>query len=106
MKLLLKNIITCGLSLLLITSIFHVDHHVHEHQDGYSICGISCDDEKHHSINHQCEKCLNKNQRLYLITEIDFSIDQKTTEYYNTKNIIYVKSIIFDLHSRPPPSLI
>ena len=105
-KTILKNIITYGLSLLVVATIIHIDHHVDEYQDGYSICDISCDDEQHHSINHQCQKCLNKNQRLYLITEIDFSINQKRTEYYNTKNIIYVKSIIFDLHSRAPPSLI
>jgi hypothetical protein len=105
-KIILKNIISCGLSLLLMTTIVHIDYHVDEHQDGYSICDINCIDHSHHSIDHQCQKCLNKNQKLYPVIEIDFSINQKTTEYYNTKNIIYVKSIIFDLHSRPPPSLI
>ena len=105
-KTILKNIITYGLSLLLVATIVHIDYHVDEHQDGYSICDINCIDDNHHFNNHQCQKCLNKNQRLYLLKEIDFSINQKTTEYYNTKKVIYVKSIIFDLHSRPPPSLI
>ena len=106
MKTILKNIITYGLSLLVVATIIHIDNHVDEYQDGYSICDISCNDEKHHSTNHQCTKCLNKNQKLYLLKEIDFSINQKTADSYNIKNIIYVKSIIFDLHSRPPPSLI
>ena len=106
MKTILKNIITYGLSLLLVATIVHIDYHVDEYQDGYSICDINCIDDNHHFNNHQCQKCLNKNQRLYLLKEIDFSINQKTIEYYNTKNIIYVKSIIFDLHSRAPPSLI
>ena len=44
----LKNITTSILSLFLLASIIHVDHHVVEHQDGYTICDISCDDEKHH----------------------------------------------------------
>ena len=105
-KTILKNIITCGLSLLLVATIVHIDYHADEHKDGYSICDINCIDDNHHFNNHQCQKCLNKNQRLYHVIEIDFSINQKTTEYYNTKNVIYVKSIIFDLHSRPPPSLI
>jgi hypothetical protein len=105
-KTILKNIITYGLSLFLVATIIHIDYHVDEHQDGYSICDINCVNGSHHFIDHQCQKCLNKNQRLYTVIEIDFFINQKTTEYYNTKNVIYVKIIIFDLHSRPPPSLI
>ena len=73
----LKNITTSILSLFLLASIIHVDHHVGEHQDGYTICDISCDDEKHHLTNHKCQKCLNKNQKLHSIKEIDNSINQK-----------------------------
>ena len=106
MKKILKNIITYGLLLTLVATIIHSDHHVDEHQDGHSICDINCSDEKHHSINHQCQRCLNKNQKLYLVKEIDSSINQKKAEHFNTKEIIYVKSIIFDLHSHPPPILV
>ena len=77
-----------------------------EHQGGYTICDISCDDEKHHVTNHQCQKCLNKNQKLHSIKEIDNSINQRKIRYCIVKNIIDVKSMIFDLNSRPPPSII
>ena len=87
-------------------TIVHVDHHVREHQDGYAICDISSDDEKHHVTNHKCQKCLNKNQKLQSIKEIDNSINQRKIRYCVVKNIIDVKSIIFDLNSRPPPSFI
>ena len=99
----LKNINKSILSLFLLASIIHVDHHVVEHQDGYVIYDISSDDEKHHATNHKCQKCLNKNQRLHSLKEIDHSINQKTIEYCNKKNKIYAKSIILDLNSRPPP---
>tara|TARA_Y100000590_G_scaffold359370_1_gene415194 strand:- start:3 stop:323 length:321 start_codon:yes stop_codon:yes gene_type:complete len=102
----LKNITTSILSLFLLATIFHVDHHIGEHQGGYTICDISCDNEKHHLVNHQCQKCLNKNQKLNSIKEIDNLINQRKTRYRIVKNIIDVKSIIFDLNSRPPPSLI
>ena len=102
----LKNIITSILSLLLLATIFHVDHHIGEHQGAYTICDISCDDEKHHATNHKCQKCLNKNQNLHSKKEIDNLINQRKIRYRTVKNIIYVKSIIFDLNSRPPPSLI
>ena len=102
----LKNITIYILSLFLLATIVHVDHHMGEHQGGYTICDISCDDEKHHAANHKCQKCLNKNQKLYSIKESDNSINQRKIRYHIVKNIIDVKSIIFDLNSRPPPSLI
>ena len=102
----LKNIITSILSLLLLATIFHVDHHIGEDQGAYTICDISCDDEKHHAANHKCQKCLNKNQNSHSTKEIDNSINQRKIRYRIVKNTIDVKSIIFDLNSRPPPSLI
>ena len=102
----LKNITTSILSLLLLETVVHVDHHMGEHQGGYTKCDISCDHEKHHATNHKCQKCLNKNQKLHLAKEIDNSINQRKIRYRIVKNIIDVKSIIFDLNSRPPPSLI
>ncbi len=102
----LKNITTSILSIFLMATIVHVDHHVREHQGEYTICDISYDDEKHHAGNHKCQKCLNKNQKLHSINEIDNSINQRKIRYRIVKNIIDFKSIIFDLNSRPPPSLI
>ena len=102
----LKNIITSILSLFLLATIVHVDRHVGEYQGGYTICDISCENEKHHLVNHQCQKCLNKNQKLVSLIDIDNSINQRKIRYSIVKNIIDVKSIIFDLNSRPPPSLI
>ena len=87
-------------------TIVHIDYHINEHQRGYNICDITCDNEKHHTTNHQCQKCLNKNQKLHSIKEIDNSIIQRKIRYRIVKNINDVKSIIFDLNSRPPPSLI
>ena len=102
----LKNITTSILSLFLLSTIVHVDNDMVKHQGGYTICDISCDDEKHHATNHKCQKCLNKNQNSHFIKEIDNSINQRKIRYRIVKNIIDVKSIIFDLNSRPPPSLI
>ena len=101
----LKNLNTSILSLFLLASIIHVDHYVGEYQDGYTICDIICENEKHHLVNHQCQKCLNKNQKLHSLYEIDNSINQRKIRYSIVKNTIDVKSIIFDLNSRPPPSL-
>lgn len=106
MKLFMKNILSYGLSILLISSAIHIDYHVEVKQDGYSICKIGCEEQKHHSINHQCQKCLNNNQRLYFLTENNFSINQNSSIYFSKIDIVYVESIIFDLRTRPPPSSI
>ena len=100
-----KKITTYALSVLLLATIIHIDSHLHEYQDGYTISDISSDDEKHHATNHKCQKCLNKNQNSHFIKEIDNSINQRKIRYSIVKNTIDVKSIIFDLNSRPPPSL-
>ena len=100
-----KKITTYALSVLLLATIIHIDSHLHEYQDGYTICEVSCDDENHNLNNHQCQKCLNKNQKLHSLYEIDNSINQRKIRYSIVKNTIDVKLIIFDLNSRPPPSL-
>ena len=40
-----KNITTYTLSVFLFVTIIHADNHMHEQQDGYTICDISFDDE-------------------------------------------------------------
>ena len=105
MKTFLINVINYGLSLLIIATIVHVDDYLHEYHGEYSISDVSCIDKQHHSIKHQCQKCLNKNKSLQCIKEIGHSKNKKTIKYHNVKNIIDFQSIIFDLNSRPPPSL-
>ena len=105
-KTILIKIISCVLSLLLIATIVHIDDHLYKYHEEFSIVDVSCDDKQHQSIKHQCQKCLNKNQSIKSINRIDYSKNKKTIKYHNVKNIFYVQSIIFDLNSRPPPSLI
>ena len=85
---------------------FHVDLHYLDNYDGYSICDISCDEEKHHSISHQCEKCLNKTNRLIAQEFIELSFNEYRTTFYSSNENIENKFIPFNLYSRPPPSLI
>ena len=106
MKRLLKMFISYGVSLLFLSATFHVDQHHHYHPDGYSICDISCDDEKHHSISHQCEKCLNKNNRLIVQEFIDLPYNKYKRALYSLNESFNETFTIFSLYSRPPPSLL
>ena len=75
----IKTLITCGLSLLFLSGVLHANFHNHSHIDGYSICDTGCDDEKHHSLLHQCKKCLNENSSTVFAKfyEIPFQANQK-----------------------------
>ena len=102
----LKSFITYGLSILLLSTTLHVDLHHHEHYDGYSICDIDCDDGKHHSISHQCEKCLNQNNRLVVQEFIDLPYNKYNRALYSLTENFNETFTIFSLYSRPPPSLL
>ena len=102
----LKTFISYGLSFLFLSAIFHVDLHHQHHHDGYSICDISCDDEKHHSKSHQCEKCLNKKNRLIVQECIDLPFNGDRIRFYSLNESFDHRSIPFNLYSRPPPSLL
>ena len=106
MNRILKTFIVYGLSFLFISAMFHVDLYNHDNHDGYSICDISCDEEKHHSKSHQCEKCLNKTNRLIAQVFIELSSNEYRTELYSSNENFEDKIIPFNFYSRPPPSLI
>ncbi len=101
----LKTFITYGLSLLFLLTTFHVDIYHHDHHDGYSICEIGCDDEKHHSLSHDCEKCLNKNNRLIVQECIELCYDSYEVSLYSLDENLKDSFLNFNLYSRPPPSL-
>jgi len=105
MNIMLKTFIAYGLSFLFFSAAFHVDHY-HSLHDGYSICDISCDDEKHHFISYQCEKCLNKNNRLIIQECINLLYNEYQTGFFSINASFNQTFIPFNLYSRPPPSLI
>jgi len=106
MNRMLKIFIAYGLSILFLSATLHVDLHHHEHYDGYNMCDIDCDDEKHLSISHQCEKCLNNNNRPIIQESIDLSYNRdELLLYFSDESFKYIFSH-FSLYSRPPPSLL
>ena len=102
----LKTFIVYGLSFLFLSTAFHVEPYHQDHQDGYSICNINCDDENHHSISHQCEKCLNNINRFIAQQFIELSFNEYQTALYSSYENFEDGFISFNLYSRPPPRLI
>jgi len=106
MNKMLKTFITCGISILFLSATLHVDLNDHKHYGGYSICDIGCGEKDHYSINHQCEKCLNKNNRLLISYYFDLSINQDVLYLYSLDENFKYSFLNFSLYSRPPPSLL
>ena len=105
MKSFLKSFISFGLSFQMVSLTLHIDMH-NEYYDGYNICNIDCNDQKHHSINHQCEKCLNKTNRMFVQELVQFSFKKYGIFIYSLKEKFGDSPNPFNLYSRPPPSIL
>ena len=105
-KKIIGGVLHFSLYIVLLFNGLHFDDHNHSAVDGYSICNPSCDDTSHHSLNHDCEKCLKSKNQQKLINYYNYYnyIQSKSVTY--TNNIfIYHKYIIYStFFSRPPPT--
>mgnify|MGYP006247766815 FL=1 len=99
----LKTLISFGLMILVFTGALHIDFHDQVHAEGYNICTPECDDEKHHSFLHQCEQCLNKNNRIIFHEKINFSDNKKGAPFLFFFEGFNKTVTNFSLYSRPPP---
>jgi len=102
----LRTLLTGGLIFLLFGGILHVDQYHQDPDSGYGICDIGCDEEKHHSMTHQCEKCLNKNSRLAIKEKNDLSYNSNSLSQWFSNQNFRNYFLNFSLYSRPPPSLL
>ena len=100
----LKKFISYGLFIMALSATIHVDLH-HELYDGYTICNIDCDDEKHHFITHQCEKCQNKNSSLTKREKKALLIETNRSALLFSKVHFKNSFLHFSLYSRPPPEV-
>ena len=98
-----KKLISLGLLLCFLSSIFHIHPHFHNHQDSFSIYDVGNEKEIHNSFSNHCEKCLvnHYNSEVQDIIE-KFTEASLIVFTYNLEN--YKKhNYIFKLYSRPPP---
>ena len=99
----LKSFISLGLSVLFLIGTLHVDHNDHSHINGHSICGSGCSDNDHHSLSHQCEKCLTNNSQLVGPKCSEFIFSPFYLSLYSLNQSIENTLTYFSLYCRPPP---
>jgi len=102
-----KTITTFALSLLLIGSSVHAVSYYNTNNSEQGMCDVNCDNKKHRSSSHECDKCLNE--------EIQRLIPEQTSEspLVNGDVLLLLVStnstsgfLFIELYGRPPPSLL
>ena len=102
----LRTILTFGLVSLLLGGAFHVDLHYQEQDSDYGLCDIGCEEKKHHSMFHECEKCLNKNTSSVINNNNNLFCAFSSVSQFFSNQSFRNYSLNFSLYSRPPPNLI
>ena len=102
-----KTITTFVLSLLLVGSSVHAATYYNINNGEQGMCDVNCDNKKHRSSSHECDRCLNE--------EIQRLIPYQTNEspLVNGEMLLLSAStnptsgfLLIELYGRPPPSLL
>ena len=102
-----NTITTFVLSLLLVGSSVHAASYYNTNNSEQGMCDVNCDNKKHRSSSHECDRCLNE--------EIQRLIPEQTNEspLVNAEVLPLLGStnptsglLFIALYGRPPPSLL
>ena len=102
-----KSITTFVLSLLLVGSSVHAASYYNINNGEQGMCDVNCDNKKHRSSSHECDRCLNE--------EIQRLTPEQTNESppVQSETLLSLVStnstpgfLSIELYGRPPPSLL
>ena len=103
MKLSLKNMISFWLSFLfLLTTVHSHPHHGGNHSEP-TVLNESDEIEHTDSITHECEKCLVKNYKSKIKTDIKICNEASKSTHQQPDESFKKYEIPYSLNSRPPP---
>tara|TARA_B100000965_G_C19303206_1_gene631065 strand:+ start:255 stop:563 length:309 start_codon:yes stop_codon:yes gene_type:complete len=102
----MKKTLSIVLSVLFVANLWHVENHNQHSTSGYFFCSENCNNENHFSISHNCQKCLNKNNRLISQTAFQHLIKEYKNSFYSFQDKSHNKDLPIDLFSRPPPDIL
>ena len=102
-----KAITTFVLSLLLVGSSVHAASYYNTNNSEQGMCDVNCDNKKHRSSSHECDRCLNE--------EVQRLIPEQTNESppVQSETLLSLVStnstpgfLSIELYGRPPPNLL
>ena len=102
-----RAITTFVLSLLLVGSSVHAASYYNMNNGEQGMCDVNCDNKKHRSSSHECDRCLNE--------EVQRLIPEQTNESppVQSETLLPLVStnstpgfLLIELYGRPPPNLL
>ena len=102
-----KSITTFVLSLLLVESSVHAASYYNTNNSEQGMCDVNCDNKKHRSSSHECDRCLNEEiQRLIPEQKNESSPVQSETLFSLVSTNSTPGLLSIELYGRPPPNLL
>ncbi len=103
----LKKILSCTLSIFIVSAALHLDIHHKHNFDGYFLLDSEYEHHEKHNLSSHCEKCLVKKNisTSKNLIESNFAFKAGLFKPFNNWHIDYCL-VTFSLFSRPPPILI
>ena len=101
----IKNLLNIIIAFLFLCGAFHYEGADHSISNEYSFCSEGCDNN-HLSIQHHCEKCLNKNNRLIFNSSFNHRTKKHCPLFYSFEEIFDNNYLLTNLSSRPPPDIL
>ena len=101
-----KKLLIIIVSFLFLESQLHLDHANHIESVGYSFCSEGCINDNHLSKTHHCEKCLNKDNRLFFANSFKLIKNENSSSIYPVQNIFSRSELLTVFSSRPPPEVL
>ena len=102
-----KSITTFVLSLLLVGSSVHAASYYNINNGEQGMCDVNCDNKKHRSSSHECDRCLNEEiQRLTPEQTNESPPVQSDTLLSLVSTNSTPGFLSIELYGRPPPNLL
>ena len=102
-----KTITTFVLSLLLVGSSVHAASYYNTNNSEQGMCDVNCDNKKHRSSSHECDRCLNEETQRITFEETGRSLlDKSESPLFLAKTNSTAGFLSVELYGRPPPNLL
>ena len=103
-KKLIFRLLNVSLCIMILSSSLHLNEHIHNKNDGYTICTPGCEKDNHHSINENCEKCINNRHHQKLFNDTNFYKHKNNKSQIIFDDVfVFNKYLVFSFNfSRPP----
>ena len=102
-----KSITTFVLSFLLVGSSVHAANYYNINNGEQGMCDVNCDNKKHRSSSHECDRCLNEEVQRLIPEQINESppVQSETLLLLVSTNST-PGFLLIELYGRPPPNLL